>query len=330
MKKALVTGSAGLIGSNVVKVLLEEGIDVRAMVLPGEDTRNLVGLDIEKIEGNVLDLPSIDRALSGCDTLFHLAAVYSIWEQDRSIFYKVNVQGSRNILWAARRAEVEKIVYTSSVAALGIKPGLDPADEDTEFNQFHLANDYVLTKYLSQEEAISFAREGLPLVVVNPCFPFGEGDKLPTPTGKMIVDVVNGTNKMYFKGGLNVVDVMDVARGHFLAAKKGENGEKYILGNQNFTIKAFFKKVAEIAGVTAPFVPTPIFLAKRVGQLLEKIANLTGRPPLTTAKEVPYMAQHLFYDVKKSKEKLGLELTPTEDSIRRSIDWFRREGYIKK
>ena len=330
MKKALVTGSAGLIGSNVVKVLLEEGIDVRAMVLPGEDTRNLVGLDIEKIEGNVLDLPSIDRALSGCDTLFHLAAVYSIWEQDRSIFYKVNVQGSRNILWAARRAEVEKIVYTSSVAALGIKPGLDPADEDTEFNQFHLANDYVLTKYLSQEEAISFAREGLPLVVVNPCFPFGEGDKQPTPTGKTIVDVVNGTNKMYFKGGLNVVDVMDVARGHFLAAKKGKNGEKYILGNQNFTIKAFFKKVAEIAGVTAPFVPTPIFLAKRVGQLLEKIANLTGRPPLTTAKEVPYMAQHLFYDVKKSKEKLGLGLTPTEDSIRRSIDWFRREGYIKK
>jgi dihydroflavonol-4-reductase len=330
MKKALVTGSAGLIGSNVVKVLLDAGVDVRAMVLPGEDTRNLVKLDVEKIEGNVLDLPSIDRALTGCDTLFHLAAVYSIWEKDRSIFYKVNVQGSRNVLWAARKAGVEKVVYTSSVAALGIKPGLELADEDTEFNQFHLATDYVLTKYLSQEEALSFAREGLPLVVVNPCFPFGEGDKLPTPTGKVIVDIVNGTNKMYFKGGLNVVDVMDVARGHFLAAEKGKNGEKYILGNQNFTIKAFFKKVAEIAGVTAPFIPTSVFLAKRVGQVLEKIANLTGTPPLTTAKEVPYMAQHLFYDVKKSKEKLGLELTPIEDSLRRSIDWFRREGYIKK
>jgi dihydroflavonol-4-reductase len=330
MKKALVTGAAGFIGSNLVKVLLKEGIEVRAMVLPGEDTRNLVGLDVEKVEGNVLEPPSLERAIAGCDTLFHLAAIFSIWEKDRSIFYKVNLQGSRNMLWTARRAEVEKIVYTSSIAGLGVKPGFDLGDEETEFNQFDLANDYVLTKYLSQEEAITFAREGLPLVVVNPCFPFGEGDKQPTPTGKMIVDVVNGTNKMYFKGGLNVVDVMDVARGHFLAAKKGKIGEKYILGNQNFTIREFFKKIAQIAGVSAPFIPSSIALAKCAGRLFEEIANVTGKPPLTTAKEVPYIAQNLFFNVTKAKEQLGLELTPIEDSIRRSIDWFRREGYITK
>jgi len=330
MKKALVTGAAGFIGSNVVKVLLEQGVQVRAMTLPGENLRNLEGVEVEKIEGNVLDPASLDRAIKGCDTLFHLAAIYSIWQKDRAIFYRVNLQGARNTLWAARRAGVEKIVFTSSVAGIGIKPGKDLSDEETAFNQFRYANDYVLTKYLSQEEALTFAREGLPLVVVNPGFPFGEGDIAPTPTGKMILDIVNGTNFMYFTGGLTVVDVKDVARGHLLAAQKGKVGEKYILSHQNFTIKEFFGLIAKTAGVRKPFLWSPVFAAKIFGSLMEKMAEQSGKPPMTTAREVPYLSQYFFVDNSKARRELGMEFTPIEDSLSRAIEWFRRVGYIQK
>ncbi len=330
MKKALVTGAAGFIGSNVVRVLLEEGVEVRGMILPGENQRNLAGLEIEKVEGDVLDPSSLDRALKGCDTLFHLAAIYQIWLKDRSRFYQVNLQGSRNMLWAARRAGVEKVVYTSSIAAIGIKPGKALSDEQTEFNQYDLANDYILTKYLSQEEALTFAREGLPLVVVNPAFPFGEGDVVPTPTGKMIVETANRATPVFFKGGMNIVDVKDVARGHVLAARKGEVGEKYILGNENFSIKRFFRLVAKLAGVKPPSLYMPVGMARAIGYLMERSAKKKGRAPLVTAKEVPYAAQYLFFDVTKAREKLGLVSTPIEESLRRSIEWFRKEGYIKK
>jgi dihydroflavonol-4-reductase len=330
MKKALVTGAAGFIGSNLVRVLLNEGIEVRAMILPGEKQKNLEGLDIEKKDGDVLDPSSLDNALQGCDTLFHLAAIYSIWKKDRSVFYKVNLQGSRNMLWAAKRAGVEKVVYTSSIAGLGLNSGSALSDEETEFNLYGEANDYILTKYLSQEEALTFAREGLPLVVVNPCFPFGEGDVAPTPTGRMIIDTVNGLNPFYFKGGMNVVDVRDVAVGHLLAAEKGEVGEKYILGNQNFTVRQLFKLVGKKAGVRAAYIPMSVSLSKPIGYLMEKMAERSGRTPMTTSKEIPLMARYLFYDVSKAKDKLGLELTPIEESLERSIEWFRREGYIKK
>jgi len=330
MKKALVTGAAGFIGSNVVRVLLEEGVEVRAMIRPGEDARNLKGLPVEQVPGDVLDPPCLDRALRGCDTLFHLAAIYAIWLKDRSRIYQVNLQGSRNVLWAARRAGVEKVVYTSSIAGLGIKPGREPADEETGFNQFKLANDYVLTKYLSQEEALTFAREGLPLVVVHPAFPFGEGDVAPTPTGKLIIDAVNGKNPLYFAGGINAVDVMDVARGHVLAARKGAKGEKYILGNQNFTIQEFFQLVGKVAGVKTAYLKVPIWAGRLAGYFMEKWADRTGNPPLSTAKEIPYTAQYLFYNVTKAQVKLGLKLTPIEDSLKRAIDWFKKVGYIKR
>ena len=330
MKKALVTGAAGFIGSNVVRILLEEGVDVRGMILPGEDQRNLAGVEIEKVEGDVLDPSSLDRALKSCDTLFHLAAIYQIWLKDRSRFFKVNLQGSRNMLWAARRAGLEKVVYTSSIAAIGIKPGGAVSNEETEFNQYDLANDYILTKYLSQEEALTFAREGLPLVVVNPAFPFGEGDVVPTPTGKMIVETANRGTPVFFKGGMNIVDVKDVARGHVLAARKGEVGEKYILGNENFSIKRFLRLVAKLAGVRPPALYMPVGMARAIGYIMERQATAKGKPPLTTSKEVPYAAQYLYFDVTKAREKLGLVSTPIEESLKRSIEWFRKEGYIKK
>jgi dihydroflavonol-4-reductase len=330
MNKALVTGAAGFIGSNVVRELLKEGVEVRALVLKDEDQRNLEGLDIEKVEGDVLDPEGFDRALRGCDALFHLAAVYKIWHKDRSVFYKVNLQGSRNVLWAARRSGVEKVVFTSSIAGIGIAPGSALADEETEFNVYDLAGDYVLTKYISQEEALTFAREGLPLVVVNPCFPIGEGDVAPTPTGKMIVDTVNGLNPSYFKGGLNVVDVRDVARGHVLAAKLGEVGEKYILGGHNLTVRQYFKLIGKVAGVRTAYVPVSVSIARGLGYLMERRAEKTGRAPMMTSKEIPTLARYAFYDVSKAQDKLGLEITPIEQSLGRAIEWFRQEGYIRR
>jgi len=330
MEKALVTGAAGFIGSNVVRELLDEGVAVRAMVLPGEDQRNLAGLDVEIVEGNVMDPDSLDAGLKGCDTLFHLAAVYALWARDRKIFYDVNIQGSRNMLWAAKKADLEKIVYTASIAALGVKEGKLPTDEETPFNQFHMANDYVLTKYLSQQEALTFCREGMPIVIVNPCFPYGEGDVGPTPTGRIILDVANRVQFMTYEGGLNIVDVKDVARGHVLAAKKGRIGEQYILGNKNVTMKELFEMVARTAGVDVRIVKMPMSLTKLYGYLWKKLADWTGNQPTTTHHEVAYSHQYLFYDCSKAQRELGLELTPVEVSMQRSLDWFEREGYIPR
>jgi len=330
MNKALVTGAAGFIGSNVVRELMDENVNVRAMVLPGEDIRNLAGLDVEVVEGNVCDPSSLDAALKGCDTLFHLAAIYALWVPDRKIFYDVNLQGSRNMLWAARKADLEKIVYTASIAAVGVKEGKEPADEETPFNQFDKASDYVLTKYLSQQEALSFCREGMPIVVVNPAFPYGEGDVAPTPTGKIILDVANRVQFMTYEGGINIVDVKDVAKGHVLAAKKGRIGEKYILGNQNVTMKELFEMVARTAGVDVRILKMPMPLTRLYGYLWKKKADWTGTPPTTTHQEIDYSRQYLFYDSSKAQRELGLELTPVEVSMQRSLDWFEREGYIPR
>jgi len=328
MQKALVTGAAGFIGSNVVRELLDEGVDVRAMVLPGEDERNLAGVDVEKVPGNILDPPSLDAALSGCDTLFHLAALYSL-HAPRRAFFDVNLQGSRNMLWAAKKADLEKIVYTASIAALGLKAGKLPSDEETEFNQYG-ANDYVLTKYMSQQEALTFAREGMPIVVVNPCFPYGEGDVVPTPTGKVILDLANQANFMSYDGGYNIVDVKDVARGHVLAAKKGRIGEKYILGNRNVTLTELFEMVTEAAGIRTRIIKMPLTLARIYGFLWEKNALRTGTQPTVTHREVAYSHKWLFYDTSKAQRELGLEPTPVEVSLERAIEWFRREGYIPR
>lgn len=329
MGKTLVTGAAGFIGSHVVRLLLEQGRDVRAMIMHGENTKNIDGLDVEKVEGDVTDADSVKAAMKGCDRVFHLAAIYALWLPNRRKMYDVNVTGSQNVLWAAYKADVEKVVYTSSIAALGVEDAEAPSNEKTPFNQIDKANDYVFSKYLSDQDAKVFAREGLPLTIVNPGFPFGARDIAPTPTGQILLDIVNGKTPGYFDAGFNIVDVEDVARGHVLAEEKGKVGESYCLTNQNVKMKEFLDLVMDVTGVRIKLRKIPIRVAIGMGYLLEyRSDNVTHQRPVISGKALRYAKQYLFYDNTKAKEELGLEFTPIEESIRRAVEWFKENGYI--
>lgn len=331
MKKALVTGAAGFIGSHVVRQLLDKNIEVRALVKPKENTANIKDFDIEIMEGDVLNKNKVDEAIKGVDTIFHLAAIYAIWMEDWKWIYEVNLAGSRNILWAAFNADhIDRVVYTSSIAAIGTTPGKKLSNENTPFNQYNLGSHYVLTKYLSQQEALVFAQNGLDLVVVNPAFPFGVNDIGPTPTGKMIIDILSGINRTAFKGGINIVDVRDVAAGHILAAEKGKAGEKYILGNQNVTITDFMKMVHKANGSDSSFIPEiPTSILKGGTYALSLWSDhISKKPPLSTPVEVEYASNHLFVDNAKAKKELGLKFRPVEDSLKESIAWFKENNML--
>ena len=329
MGKTLVTGAAGFIGSHVVRQLLEQGREVRALVMHGENTKNIDALSVEKVTGDVTDPDSVRAAMKGCDRLYHLAAIYALWLPNRRKMYDVNVTGSQNVLWAAFKADVEKVVYTSSIAALGVEDGETPSNESTPFNQIDKANDYVFSKYLSDQDAKVFAREGLPLTLVNPGFPMGARDIAPTPTGQILLDIVNGKMPGYFDAGFNVVDVEDVARGHVLAEEKGRVGESYCLTNRNLQMKEFLDLVGKVTGMRMKLRKIPINVAIGLGYMLEyRSDTVTHQRPVISGKALRYARQHLYYDNTKAKTELGLEFTPIEDSIRRAIEWFRENGYI--
>jgi len=329
MKKALVTGAAGFIGSNVVRELLKEGVEVRALIRPGENLRNLDGVDVERVEGNVLEPDSLRSAIKGCDTLFHLAAIYKFWMENPRDIYEVNIRGSNYMLLAARDAGVEKIVYTSSMAAIGLEPGKQLGNEDTPFNMFRYKIDYVLTKYLSEMNALDMARFGLPLVVVNPTVPFGPGDIVPTPSGKLVVDVVNGNFPGYIDSGITVADVRDVARGHVLAAQKGKIGEKYLLGRETLTFKELADLVARVAGVKVRLMKLPKTAMFAYGWAAELAADkFTHKEPVLTYAGARTAAMFAYYDCSKAPRELGLTFRPLEETIRDSVAWFREIGQI--
>jgi dihydroflavonol-4-reductase len=330
MKKVLVTGAAGFIGSHVVRELLSENVEVRCLIRPGESTKNLDGLDVELLTGDILNIAAVEKALDGIDTVFHLAAVYSIWMRDWSRIYEVNIQGARNVLWTGLRKNIEKVVFTSSIAAIGIAPGKEPSTEDTPFNQYALGNHYVLTKYLSQQEALEFAKKGLNLVLVNPGFPFGPMDIGPTPTGQIIVDILKGYSRSYFNGGINIIDVRDVAKGHVLAAQKGRQGNLYILGNRNISMEDFLRLVCRIAGFDGRMlIKLPIPVIKAGAAVLKFWSDhVSNKPPMSTPAEIAYAAQYLYFDNTKAVNELGLSFRPVEDSLQDSIRWFRENRYV--
>ena len=329
MKKVLVTGAAGFIGSHVVEQLSARGIAVRATAMPQESTRNIERFNPEILRGNILDKEFIKQAVDGVDTVFHLAAVYATWMPDWRPLWEVNLQGSRNILWACKNSDtVKRVVYTSSLSAIGLKPGLEVSDETTAFNLYD-ATPYVLSKYLSQQEALGFAQNGLDLVVVNPAFPFGPGDVAPTPTGNIIISMIKGMTRLKMAGGLNAVDVRDVAAGHILAAEKGRTGECYILGNQNIRGEDFCRLVAEVLGRKERMVAVPQVVLEAgavVGELVAK--HVTHKRPMVTLGELRYGSQYAFMDCDKARRELGYKPRDIRISIQDSIDWFRANGYV--
>ena len=328
--KTLVTGASGFIGSSVVRKLLQRGKEVRCYIEPGAKTSNLDGLDGEQVTGDVNDRDGVARALKGCDTLYHLAAIYAIWLKDPPLMYRVNVEGTKTVLWAAFKANLDKVVYTSSIAAVGRRDDGIPADEGNQFGQhdWDEGNGYIRSKWLSELDALRFAREGLPLVAVNPAFPFGERDIGPTPTGSMIVAALKKEVPGYLDAGFCAVDVDDVAEGHVLAAEKGRVGERYILGNHNVMMRDFYEVVARVAGVPRPKRKIPTPLALGMGWMMENYAvKLKKKRPLATLKAARYTTATHFYDVSKARRELGLPVTPLETTIEKSVRWFRANGY---
>ena len=329
--KTLVTGAAGFIGSNVTRLLLDEGREVRALVLPGENTRNLDGLDVEIVEGNLTDPDSLTGVLDGCSRLFHLAAIYSDWLPRPEMMYEVNCIGSLNILWEALRAGVERVVYTSSVVAIG-PPSAGLGDESVPFDAWITGMDYARSKWLSEEEARTFCRNGLDIRFCCPGMPYGVGDVAPTPTGRLLLLAAKGVTRFLPDSDMSVVDVADVARGHLLAEEKGSNGERYILTNENVRTSEFLSTVASVAGIELRPYPVPA-AAKSVlapiGDLLEQRAHRTKKRPPLTGGAARYSKLNFRYSNEKARQELGMEFTPMRTAICKALDWFIREGRIK-
>ena len=329
MGKVLITGATGFIGNHVTRMAVERGDEVRAMVMPGEDRSPLDGMDIEIVEGNLLDHDSFAPMLKGVDRMYHLAALYAIWTKDPNLHFKINIQGTEALMKEALKANLEKIVYTSSIAALGINPG-QLSNEDTPFNGWTWGSDYIMSKFISHHVVKGLAARGLPVTLVMPGLPFGPGDRAPTPTGTMILNVLKGKAKNWWQGGICPVDVRDVAAGHLLAMDKGRVGESYALANteansSHHDLLQLIGRIAGVEGVATQEVSASVML--RVARLMEFWAGITGRPPLTTYKNTMYVLQECYMDSSRAVAELGMPQSPIEQAIEDSINWFREHGY---
>jgi dihydroflavonol-4-reductase len=325
--KTLVTGGSGFIGSAVVMELLRRNQPMRALVRSKDQPGNLAGLDVELVEGDLLDCDSLHRALEGCNRVYHLAAVYANWLPDRSVILRANVDGTRNLLQACLERKIERVVYTSSVAALGAH-GKTLADENARFNLADTGDVYHLSKYQAEQIAIEYAGLGLPVVILNPSNPIGPRDIKPTPTGALILSVLKGKLPGYVDGGINIVDVEDVAVAHAAAMEKGRPREKYILGNANVSIRDYFQLIAEVGGGKAPAMRIPLAFAVATAYLYEAVAAVTQQPPLTTPGWVKVGSHYSFWDSSKAVRELNLPQTPVRESLKKAIAWFREKGYL--
>ncbi|MCL2760630.1 MAG: NAD-dependent epimerase/dehydratase family protein [Desulfuromonadales bacterium] len=326
--KALVTGATGFVGANLVRQLLKEGFDVRVIARSVSDRRNLDGLDIEVFEGDIIDKGPVLKAVKGCDVVYHAAADYRLWAKDPKYMYRVNVDGTKNILEAALTLGTSKVVYTSSVGTLGNRGDGTPGDEETPVTFDDMVGHYKKSKFLAERAADSFVKQGLPLVIVNPSTPVGGNDIKPTPTGKIIVDFLNGKMPAYLDTGLNIIDVEECAKGHILAAKKGKIGEKYILGGENLTLREILDTLSEISGKPAPKIRLPYFPILVAAHLNEAVSKITGKEPLIPLAGVRMAAKKMFFNSAKAEKELGLQVLPARQALEKSVEWFIKNGYI--
>ncbi len=327
----VVTGATGFVGSAVVRSLLQRGEAVRVMARAGSDRRNLEGLDIEVVEADLLDPGSLAGLVAGARGLYHLAADYRLWSRRPEEIYQANLEGTRNLVRAAANAGVERIVYTSSVATLGIHRDGTPADEETPSSLKDMIGHYKRSKFLA-EEAVKelITKDNLPIVIVNPSTPIGPRDVKPTPTGRMIVEAAAGRMPAFVDTGLNVVHVDDVAEGHLLAYDIGRVGERYILGGTNMTLAEILQGVAHLTGGKAPRVKLPHSLVMPIAAASEAWSRL--RPdgtPFVTIEGVRMARKRMFFSSAKAISDLGYRFRPWEEALADSIDWFKRGGYLQ-
>ena len=324
----LVTGATGFIGANVVRALLDAGQTVRALIRPTSMTRNLHKLPIEWVYGDLLDAPSLRTALDGCHTLYHVAAHYSLWTPQPQTMYAINVDGTTNLLQAALDLGLEKVVYTSSVATVGLRPDGQAADETAYLPLPQAIGHYKRSKVLAEQRALAFCQQGLPLVVVNPSAPIGPWDLKPTPTGKIILDFLQRKMPAYLDTGLNLVDVRDVAQGHLLAAQNGKIGERYILACRNMTLQEILQMLAEVSGLPAPKFRIPYGVALSAAYISAGLARLTGRPPRIPLSGVRMARHPMYFSPHKAVRELGLPQSPIATAMQAAVQWYRDNQYI--
>ncbi len=324
MKPTLVTGATGFIGWHVARKLLARGEKVRVLVRPSSKVREL---DVEVVTGDLRDADSLERAASGCGVVFHVAADYRLWVKDESELYHSNVEGTRNLLEAARNARVDRVVYTSTVGCIGI-PADGPGNEDVEIRLEEMTGAYKRSKFQAEQVALLFARSGLPVVIVNPTAPIGDHDFKPTPTGKIVVDYLRGAMPAFVDTGLNLVDVQDIAEGHLLALEHGRAGERYILGCENLTLQQILIRLAAASGGAAPRWRIPHSVAYAAGLASTGWANLTGQEPRVPLDAVKMARTKVFVSLDKAKRELGFNPEPVDGALKRAVDWFRANGYV--
>jgi len=328
--KTLVTGASGFVGSAVLRQAIQAGHSMRALIRPHSDRRNLDGLSVEIVTGDLTDRSSLDRALAGCSVLFHVAADYRLWVRNPREIYEANVTGTRNIMAAAAQAGVTRIVYTSSVATLGLRPDGSPADEDIPVALSDMIGHYKRSKFLAEAEVRRMAQEErLPVVIVNPSTPIGPRDIKPTPTGRIIVDAASGRMPAYVDTGLNLVHVDDVALGHLLALERGKIGERYVLGAVNLTLKEILIQIAKLTGRKPPHFRLPHNLILPVAYLSEAWAWITGGgEPRVTRVGVRLAKKRMFFSAEKAARVLGFHPRPVAEALREAVEWFRLNGYL--
>ena len=327
--KVFITGATGFVGGNLARMLLADGYEVRALIRVNSDLRNLAGLPIETVTGDLDDSPNLAEQITGCDAIFHVAAHYSLWVKDREAIYRANVAGTKNLLAAAKIAQVKRFIHTSSVAAIGVPKSGTLATEETKTTVEALVSDYKKSKFLAEQAALEAARDGLDVVIVNPSTPIGAHDVKPTPTGEIVLRFLQNRMPAYVHTGLNLIDVDDVARGHILAWQRGRTGERYILGNRNLTLKDMLEMLSNITGKSAPRFAVPHIIPLAAAFVDEMIlAKYFGKTPQVSFYSVQMSRKAMYYDSSKAVRELGLPQNPIESALEKAVQWFEANGYV--
>ena len=322
------TGATGFLGSHVARVLAEHGADLRLLVRSSSNLKNLEGLKAETAIGDLRDPASLEKAMSGCEVVFHVAADYRLWVRDPAEMYRSNVEGTRAIVGAARKNGVRSVVYTSSVATMGFTGNGRPADEDSPVTLADMIGHYKRSKFMAEQVALEAGRGTMRVVTVNPTTPVGEQDVKPTPTGRIVVDFLKRKFPAYLDTGLNLVDVRECAIGHVAALEKGKSGERYILGGENLTLKQILDKLGAISGLPSPNVKLPYFVAYLAGAVDETVSGrMLGREPRATIETVRMGKKKMWASSSKAERELGWNTLPADAALRRAVEWFRANGY---